>query len=108
MQEYINSLIKQVISKSPLELKAMLWQTACSSPDWTRFLRQAEEASWIAFPEQTSPLVCAIKERKEAFVKKRFPNKRNISVKKKEFCKFHGECQHSTDECFTIKKIKSL
>ncbi|KAF9762432.1 hypothetical protein NGRA_2020 [Nosema granulosis] len=46
-------LLKLTISKVPSEIKSLLFQYACSSEDWNTFVKQAEEAAWMACPSST-------------------------------------------------------
>lgn len=53
-RECINmkSLVELTIFKSPFEIKSLLYQYACSAENWNMFIQQAEEASWLPFPEK--------------------------------------------------------
>jgi hypothetical protein len=46
-----------------------------------------------------------IKNSKKAFIKGNQSNPKKLSFKKK-FCRIHGETNHSTSECFTVKKFE--
>lgn len=108
----VQALTKQVISKSPSELRALLWQTAIGSPDWATFLRQAEGAAWIAFPERIQDVnAFAVQEKYNVKSSRQFRHTKSelkFDNKKQKLCKFHGQCQHRTTDCSVIKKLKEM
>nr|AHW68383.1 hypothetical protein NP_05G12 [Nosema pernyi] len=55
MKGYMNivPLTQVVINKSPVEMKALLLQTAESAPTWDMFRKRAEDIAWIAFPDKS-------------------------------------------------------
>ncbi len=96
----MKSLLKQTISKSPPEIKSLLYQYACSANDWNSFIKEAEEVSWLPFPEKT---ICPVtyenrqNERRQADVK---------TQRSRLICLIHGKRNHSTERCFTIMKLE--
>jgi hypothetical protein len=42
-------LMKQVIARSPAELKPVLLQAANINADWSNFIRYGENSGWVAF-----------------------------------------------------------
>ncbi|KAF9758233.1 Retrovirus-related Pol polyprotein from transposon, partial [Nosema granulosis] len=94
-------LLKLTISKAPSELKSLLFQYACSSGDWNTFIKQAEEASWMAFPDRS---INSVESSKSNFRNQSIQNKTiNNSV-----CIYHGKGNHSTEKCFTIIRLEKL
>lgn len=47
-----NALIKQVIVRSPEEIKSLLLQAAGKSNSWNEFVKEAQNSAWVAFPER--------------------------------------------------------
>ncbi|KAM0686526.1 hypothetical protein COBT_002249 [Conglomerata obtusa] len=45
------TLMKFVISKTPAELRTLMFQIAYENSDWEDFIRRTEEIMWIPFPE---------------------------------------------------------
>jgi hypothetical protein len=48
----VEHIMRQVISRSPAGLKSLLLQVAHQCVGCEEFLRQAESAAWVVFPEQ--------------------------------------------------------
>ncbi|KAI5151821.1 hypothetical protein ENBRE01_2410 [Enteropsectra breve] len=99
----LEALIKQVIVRSPGDIKSLLLQAAQNSPNWQSFVKSAEDAAWIAFPERIIN-ECSI----ESDNSVERINYKNTKMKssRKLYCKLHGECQHSTENCMTIKLVE--
>ncbi|KAF9760593.1 Retrovirus-related Pol polyprotein from transposon [Nosema granulosis] len=102
-KECINmkSLVRLTISKSPSEIKSLLYQFACTSGNWSNFIKETEEASWLAFPEK------AINRVGSEPINSKSSSMKSFEVRK-FVCKLHGRGNHSTESCFTIKKLEKL
>ncbi|KAF9762395.1 hypothetical protein NGRA_2048 [Nosema granulosis] len=94
-------LLKLTISKAPSELKSLLFQYACSSGDWNNFIKQAEEASWMAFPDRS---INSVESSKSNVMNQPIQNKEINSA----VCIYHGKGNHSTEKCFTIIRLEKL
>lgn len=97
--------MKQVIARSPVEVKALLLQAINGGCNWNDFMKYAENASWIAFPEKIVNSLSST-EKNLQFKKTNFNN----SVKGKGgkgFCRLHGETNHSMIDCHIIKLVES-
>jgi hypothetical protein len=46
------ALSKMIVNKSPVEIKALPYQTACKAGSWHEFIQNAEEVSWIDYPDK--------------------------------------------------------
>ncbi|MGL6008750.1 MAG: hypothetical protein ACRC1D_04765, partial [Culicoidibacterales bacterium] len=99
-------LMKQVIARSPAEIKPVLLQAAQSGADWNNFIRCGENSGWIAFPDKIVNNVYMTSKytpKKTEFKRKRFDN---TEAMMKKFCRIHGETNHSTQECRLVKIIE--
>lgn len=94
----VEMVIKIVINKMPGALKPMAYQIGYENYDWVDFVRRLEECAWMGFmnsiPEsrEEDKNICEVKQ-VGAFKQKR--------VK----CLIHGWCRHTTEECWSIKKL---
>ncbi|KAI5150401.1 hypothetical protein ENBRE01_1475 [Enteropsectra breve] len=97
-------LMRQVIARSPAGIKSILIQTAQSGATWEDFLKQGEDAAWMAFPEKitgriTDETMYQNDTRCNAI-------KRNAGPAAKRFCHLHGEGNHSTKFCKVIQQLE--
>ena len=95
-------LMKQVIVRAPVDIKAMLLQLAYEGCDWDTFRSRAENTTWIAFPDNIINVVSKVAE----------PNVNQVRSTKQEFsrrqhCRLHGDCDHSTKDCAIVKLVES-
>ncbi|KAF9761071.1 hypothetical protein NGRA_2880 [Nosema granulosis] len=104
-RECINmkTLLKVTISKSPAEIKSLLYQYACSVENWNMFIKQAEGASWLPFPERDVCRVDTGNNAKEISKNKVYQNK---TFSNQYVCIIHGKGNHTTEKCFTIQKLE--
>lgn len=83
----VDPLIKQVIVRSPGDIKSLLLQAASGSVTWTEFVKKAEEAAWIAFLERIVGEARVTDEDN--------PTGEEVEVLAiggvKQFCRLHGE-----------------
>lgn len=104
------ALIQMVVNKSPKEIKALLYQTACESGTWENFIQKADEVSWIAFPDN---LLSRVEYKDNNYKMKNSNYKRqnkNSSEKwdasvENKVCILHGKCNHTTNECKKFSDI---
>ncbi|WUR05035.1 endonuclease [Vairimorpha necatrix] len=109
----LDALCQMVINKSPMEIKALLYQTATTVQTWQGFIQKAEEISWIPYPDK---MLARTKLHDNAgrgphtnfYKEKGF--KRNITHEKlprhtNKRCTLHGECNHSTRDCKALTII---
>ncbi|KAI4293213.1 hypothetical protein PAPHI01_2487 [Pancytospora philotis] len=94
------SLIKQVIVRSPGDIKSMLLQAANESADWTTFVTKAEGAAWIAFPERVVNEVM-VQDTEQALVEA----VGNSGLTK--YCRLHGNGSHYTSDCEVVRLVES-
>lgn len=115
----VEPLIRLTILKCPSEIRSILYQATHEDYDWNKFLQAIDNTSWLAFPEEVKyennvnikEEVFALKKRDGNFFK---DTKLNSSCKERRaktnktrgFCLVHGECQHATENCWTLKKLK--
>ena len=55
-------LMKQVIVRAPVDIKAMLLQLAYEGCDWDTFRSRAENTTWIEFPDNIINVVSKVAE----------------------------------------------
>lgn len=95
----VKSLMNMTISKSPIEIKSLLYQIASNTMgDWQEFIRIAEDSSWMAYPEKghsDSLFSNAIQHGEKRLMKKTYTKKR--------FCLLCGEGNHSSNYCRILK-----
>jgi len=91
------ALIKQVIARSPAEVKAILLGSASSGADWSTFMRCAENSAWIAFPEKIVNQVV-----REGRDKKQHSSRGEA----RGYCRLHEECDHNTRDCEIIQALE--
>ncbi|MGL5708894.1 MAG: reverse transcriptase domain-containing protein [Aeromonas sp.] len=110
--------MRQVIARSPAGLKSLLLQVASQGVEWEEFLRQAESAAWVVFPERIIGrviedhqeaeigLIKKYTREKEKF--KRFNNNfKGVEGERMWFCHIHGKGDHSTKFCKVVKLLES-
>ncbi|KAI5151526.1 hypothetical protein ENBRE01_2196 [Enteropsectra breve] len=104
----LEPLMKQVIAKSPPEMKGILLQGVMEGCDWNKFLSIAENLAWIAFPEKISN-VNAIEQEVQEVDALRMTRKGPWSNnnQQRKYCRLHGEVGHTTGECEVIKLIET-
>ncbi|KAI4292770.1 hypothetical protein PAPHI01_2044 [Pancytospora philotis] len=101
----INSepLIKQVIVRSPGDIKSMLLQAASDSLDWTAFVTKAEEAAWIAFPEKVVNEVTTHDTQDIGHAQVEAISTQGFI----KYCRLHGNGSHFTVDCEVVKLVES-
>ncbi|KAI4293327.1 hypothetical protein PAPHI01_2601, partial [Pancytospora philotis] len=101
----INSepLIKQVIVRSPGDIKSMLLQAASESLDWTAFVTKAEGAAWIAFPEKVVNEVTTHDAQDIGHAQIEAIGTQGFT----KYCRLHGNGSHFTSDCEVIKLVES-
>jgi hypothetical protein len=83
----------------------MLLQVATAGCDWDTFRSQAENVSWMAFPDN---IVNSINlDNEEYDLKSQDKDDLNVSAGKVfkkvgMYCRIHGECGHTTNNCEII------
>lgn len=87
--------------RSPGDIKSLLLQAASQSGTWGAFIKKAEDAAWVAFPERIINEI-AREESGEA-IEANYPRKLNA----KKYCRLHGEGFHMTKECDIVKLVES-
>ncbi|KAM0685198.1 hypothetical protein COBT_003593, partial [Conglomerata obtusa] len=110
------ALVKFVITKSPIPIRAMLFQVAGRDYDWQEVYKIAVESIWIAYPNQNIQDNSELLQENIFYTKKKYLHKtqpkKYESVKPAEkerlFCELHGKGNHDTYHCFTIIKLKNL
>ncbi|MGL5707633.1 MAG: retroviral-like aspartic protease family protein [Aeromonas sp.] len=95
------TLAQMIVTKSPSEIKALLYQTALSVSSWDAFVQKAEEVSWIAFPDK---MLTRVEENRKSNPNMNRPFKKRM----KKFCVLHGEGSHSTRECKRLDEMLEL
>lgn len=101
------TLMKEIIIRSPGNLRLQLLRLQINnSISWEWFIRDAEKAAWVGFPEM---LVNQIEDRdSNEFVDEKVEmNEINASKGSKAFCHIHGESDHKTTECKIVKLSES-
>jgi hypothetical protein len=104
----INSLVKQFIMRCPNIMRPYLAQSLRTATSWQKFAKETEEIMWVCFPEditradlvQETPIINQVGRVNNGF--------RGQDIKKKKFCSLHGNGNHNTSECFSIKKLEKL
>ncbi|MGL6008340.1 MAG: hypothetical protein ACRC1D_02700 [Culicoidibacterales bacterium] len=109
--------MRQVIARSPAGLKSLLLQVAQQGVEWEEFLRQAENAAWVVFPERIVGRVS--EEHKMAEIGridsglKKYSNKKEHGMgsqkdgnEKLWYCHLHGKGDHSTKFCNVVKLLE--
>ncbi|KRH93508.1 pol polyprotein [Pseudoloma neurophilia] len=107
-------LVQLLITKSPAEIKTLLYQKGQVTERWDEIVKIAEEASWIAFPDslnisnttQVNATLGNVSNKQE--FQRRSNNFGNKNKKPPKNCEFHGRCAHTTEECYILKKAEGI
>ncbi|KCZ73926.1 hypothetical protein H311_05113, partial [Anncaliia algerae PRA109] len=118
-KQYLPSeaLVDIVISKSPKEIKTLLWQAKLNGKNWIEVVKMAEELACLAYNDemkvQKNSDLEKFNQKKsdEEIIEINKIEKSNYDIgKNKNYnikkCILHGKCRHSTEECFSIKKLE--
>jgi hypothetical protein len=93
------ALAQMIVNKSPIEIKALLYQTASMVNTWDEFVQKAEEVAWIAFPDKELSRV-----EHESNKTHHYKTTKRSSEK---YCILHGKGSHSTKECKKFTEVLS-
>lgn len=108
--------MKLVIARSPADIKSLLFQMVEQKQTWEMFLKTAEEAAWMAFPNkdriahadntiaqfQTQRRGNAnLYNQNRAFNYRQARNQRKTRL----HCSYHGPCSHTTAQCMVLAQM---
>ncbi|KAI5151210.1 hypothetical protein ENBRE01_1972, partial [Enteropsectra breve] len=100
-------LMRQVIARVPAGIKSILLHNAQSGSSWDEFLKQGEDAAWMAFPEKITGRISSTngdmsENQCNAFFKK---NQQRAGPSRR-YCHLHGEGSNSTKFCKVIQQLE--
>lgn len=101
----VSHLMREVISRAPAGIKSLLLQIAGNGASWETFLREAENAAWIVFPEKILGGVepQSLDAKDVLYISK---GSKNPAKAKEQFCHYHGKGNHTTNKCEVVKKME--
>ncbi|KAI4292185.1 hypothetical protein PAPHI01_2496, partial [Pancytospora philotis] len=100
--------IKSIITKAPQAIRATLWSRQSEDKSWDRFMQEAYDLSWVAFPERAEEAQVVLESRR-SFNLAPIVSKKQKQATKQFYCKWHGNnSTHETVKCFTIKRARAL
>ncbi|KAM0674455.1 hypothetical protein GVAV_002068 [Gurleya vavrai] len=110
-----SALIKIVITKSPENLRSLLFQVAGNNYDWQEVFKIAQESLWIVYPTSVDFSIDRneLDGTKKNYFKRLPRYKKNgfkqfnksLDNKKLFFCALHGMGNHQSEECSAIRKM---
>lgn len=101
------ALMKQLIVRSPGDIKSLLLQAASVRPTWAAFIKSAEDSAWIAFPERIVNEV-NIEGGSQQQDEEAEQAVSAVSINNNQlYCHLHGKGKHSTSQCEVVKLVES-
>ncbi|MGL4850996.1 MAG: reverse transcriptase domain-containing protein [Clostridium sp.] len=105
----MTALAQMVVNKAPMEIKALLFQTAVAATSWEEFVQKAEEVAWIAFPDKLLARVEQTRKYengRDRSYQRNHPRRNDDKNKSgKKFCTIHGECGHFSRDCRRLTEV---
>jgi hypothetical protein len=103
--------MRQVIARSPAGLKSLLLQVGQVGVQWEEFLRQAENAAWVVFPDKIVGRINTNENevRRSSYVenKKDFEDMVSKVTKRSGIAIYMEKGNHSTKFCKVVKLMES-
>ncbi|KAI4293341.1 hypothetical protein PAPHI01_2615 [Pancytospora philotis] len=102
--------IKSIITKAPESIRATLWSRHSEDKSWDRFMQEAYDLSWVAFPERAEEAQVVLESRRTYnLAPVRSSNSESRPGKKQFYCKWHGSNPtHDSVQCKNLKRAKAL
>jgi hypothetical protein len=107
----LQALSDRIISRSPSEIRIALWSLAGQSKDMFEFTKAVEKVIPLAYGREGSMNFVNSNDNNNQnnishinFSKSHF--NKGSKIKSEKVCDLHGRRGHTTEECFSLKKLK--